>query len=60
MWSRWKSPVVWAAVACVGLVQWNLLSGLETITFWDIGSVILALAVAFFAALNNPTDKKKF
>ena len=60
MWSRWKSPVVWSAVLAVALAQWNLLANLETIGFWEIGSVVLTLAVSFVAALNNPTEKKKF
>ena len=60
MWSRWKSPVVWAAVLAVALAQWNLLATMETIGFWEIGSVVLTLAVSFVAALNNPTEKNKF
>ena len=60
MQSRWKSPVVWIATLTVLGVQLGILSNIADLTFWHISAAAVEVAIAFFAALNNPTDGNKF
>lgn len=62
--SRWKSPVLWAALAALlffilktwGLLEW---AGLTKDSYDQLISLIIA-ALTAFGVINNPTDKESF
>ena len=58
--NRWKSPVVWIATLTVLGAQIGILSQIPDTNLWAVAAAVVNVAIAFFAALNNPTDGKGF